>query len=145
MVIGGVCGHTGESGVTMLTTGLLVGFGAGSVESDAICTAFESTGGGPALAGTLLDPTGTCTAVTITIIACTAELVGPGAGIVALVSISTVCGHCIAITRAIGGECDLIGICGAEIIITRGRGGSGGATAESDGTCNLQGKWLYAT
>jgi len=63
-----------------------------------------------------------------------AEPDGHGDVSAALVFIFTGCAPCIVITRVIGDECERIGICGVETIITSAHVGSGVAIGESAAT-----------
>jgi hypothetical protein len=133
--IGAVCDLIGISGDEITTTDVRGGAGADTEEFIDICIACESCDVGLAVAGQLSASTGTSFEGTITTTGCTGEPVGNGEDIGELVCTCTVTVPSGEITRDIGVESDLIGICGARIITTNLVAGSGEPIAGLDDTC----------
>jgi len=134
-VIGDACGPTGICTGAITITSARVGSGVGSGRSVAISTVCESTNVGMVLDGTLCEHTGTSTAAIITTTTCMADIAGPGDATDVWECTCTGCELCTAITRVIGAEFDLTGICGEETIITRDHVGSGDVIAALVAIC----------
>jgi len=132
---GAVCDPIGISGDEIITTDVRDGAGADTGEFIDICIACESCDGGLAVAGQLSASTGTSFEGTITTTGCMGEPVGSGEDTGELVCTCTATVPSGEITRDIGVESDLIGICGGRIITTALAGGSGEPIVGLDDIC----------
>jgi len=129
-VTGVACGRIGICGVATITTDDLDGSGVGIAGLDGTSIVCESCAGGLGRTGAMCEHTGICTDATTTITTCMVDTSGCGAAIAASVCTDTVCEHCTATTKDIGGVFELIGICGAETSTTAGLAGSGADTGK---------------
>lgn len=115
---------TGTCGNVIISTSVLAGAWATSVELEDTCTVRRSSSGGMASAGILFANTGISIVATILIMVCTVRSVGLGEVTNVLVCTVTDTAHCIVMSKDTGVGCDHIGISGNEITTSRHRDGS---------------------